>query len=181
MTEVWPEGFVCEGCLKLKDAKRKDNKYTAKRKSPFLISGRLSSVMVPPWMICYMLYLTGGLVQKACALTVQGYRRQSLAHISKIVSTRCSNVKTPAPERWQSASSRATRRQPKLSRAWSPDLGKSSEFLMIPTVLQNSINFNLFVINSYLHLQVWIYMWGSRIQPKYKSFACRRRQLKGSK
>jgi hypothetical protein len=29
--DIWPDDFVCDNCLKEKDAKRKENKFTAKR------------------------------------------------------------------------------------------------------------------------------------------------------
>jgi len=32
MSEIWPDEFVCELCLSEKNDKRKENKYTAKRK-----------------------------------------------------------------------------------------------------------------------------------------------------
>ena len=31
LDQIWPEGFVCDGCLKTKGKKRKDNRFTAKR------------------------------------------------------------------------------------------------------------------------------------------------------
>jgi len=32
MSEIWPDEFVCDICLREKDEKRKENKYSAKRK-----------------------------------------------------------------------------------------------------------------------------------------------------
>lgn len=29
--QIWPQGFCCDNCLKMKGAKRKDNKFCAKR------------------------------------------------------------------------------------------------------------------------------------------------------
>ena len=31
METIWPQGFVCEGCLKKKSQSRKENKFTAKK------------------------------------------------------------------------------------------------------------------------------------------------------
>ena len=36
MSEVWPDEFVCELCLRDKNEKRKENKFTAKRKQQFV-------------------------------------------------------------------------------------------------------------------------------------------------
>lgn len=33
LDSIWPQGFCCDNCLKKKAAKRKDNKYSAKRLS----------------------------------------------------------------------------------------------------------------------------------------------------
>jgi len=32
MSEIWPDEFVCDLCLREKNATRKENKFTAKRK-----------------------------------------------------------------------------------------------------------------------------------------------------
>ena len=32
MDSIWPNGYTCDQCLKVKGAKRKDNRFTAKRK-----------------------------------------------------------------------------------------------------------------------------------------------------
>ena len=39
MEQIWPDGFTCDSCLRAKDAKRKENKYLAKRQySPLSFS-----------------------------------------------------------------------------------------------------------------------------------------------
>jgi len=36
MSEIWPDEFVCDICLTEKNEKRKENKFTAKRKPLFV-------------------------------------------------------------------------------------------------------------------------------------------------
>lgn len=31
MNEIWSDGYICDGCLKARSARRKPNKYSAKR------------------------------------------------------------------------------------------------------------------------------------------------------
>lgn len=38
MDQIWPEGFVCDCCLKEQNARRKDNRFSAKSKILFLFS-----------------------------------------------------------------------------------------------------------------------------------------------
>lgn len=51
MDAIWPNGFTCESCLKIKGAKRRENRYVAKRKSVRSYHSRPSQQLFD-WIVC---------------------------------------------------------------------------------------------------------------------------------